>query len=187
MARRHPVGARLPAKGGEEQEVALMRGSTSRLTRAAGVAVAATALALALLPSAGAIDVPTTLTFVNHPVNETGIDVNGNHELDPADGWVSNSSLLEDDAVVGHMVSSCQYVKVSPNGLKGSLQCVITAELPEGQITIQGRLVLSPEAEPGLAFAVTGGTESYANVRGSVTGEPIEGSLDSTIIFSLVP
>jgi hypothetical protein len=148
---------------------------------------AAAVLSFALVTSAGAIDEPTTLVFVNHPVNETGIDVNGNAELDPADGWVSYSQLLQDDAVVGKLVQSCQYVKVSPNGMKGVLQCVLTAELPEGQIAIQGRLALSPEAEPGLAFAVTGGTGDFANVRGSVSGEPIEGSMDSTVTFELIP
>jgi hypothetical protein len=63
----------------------------------------------------------------------------------------------------------------------------MTADLADGQLTVQGRLVLSPEAAPGLVFAVTGGTGAYSNVRGSVTGEPIEGSMDSTVTFSLVP
>ena len=162
-----------------------MRVPTRRIVWVAGVAVAA--LGVALVTSAGAIDAPTTLTFVNHPVNETGIDVNGNHELDPADGWVSYSQLLQDDVVVGKLVQSCQYVKVSPNGMKGVLQCVITAELAEGQIAVQGRLALSPEAAPGLTFAVTGGTGAYENVRGSVTGEPIEGSMDSTVTVNLLP
>ena len=164
-----------------------MRGATKRVVWVALFAAAVTMLGLTLVTSASAIDVPTTLTFVNHPVNETGIDVNGNHELDPADGWVSNSQLLQDDVVVGKLISSCQYVKVSRDGMKGSLQCVMTADLADGQLTVQGRLVLSPEAAPGLVFAVTGGTGAYSNVRGSVTGEPIEGSMDSTVTFSLVP
>ena len=164
-----------------------MRGPTKKAAWVAALAVTATVLGFVLVTSAGAIDTPTTLTFVNHPVNETGIDVNGNHELDPADGWVNYSQLLEDDVVVGKLVSSCQYVKVSPNGMKGVLQCVLTAELAEGQITVQGRLALSPEAARGLAFAVTGGTGDYVNVGGYVTAEPIEGSMDSTVTINLVP
>ena len=162
-----------------------MRGPTKKVAWVAVFAV--TVLGFALVTSAGAIDAPTTLTFVNHPVNETGIDVNGNHELDPADGWVSNSQLLQDDVVVGKLISSCQYVKVSRDGMRGVLQCVITAELADGQLTVQGRLALSPEAAPGLALAITGGTGAYSNVGGYVTGEPIEGSMDSTVKFNLVP
>lgn len=164
-----------------------MRRSTKKVAWAAAFAVVATVVVSVLVTSASAIVTPTTLTFVNHPIDETGIDVNGNANLDPADGWVSYSQLQQDDVVVGKLVTSCQYVKVSPNGMKGVLQCVLTAELAEGQLAVQGRMVLSPEAAPGLAFAVTGGTGDYANARGSVTGEPIEGSMDSTITFTLVP
>ena len=164
-----------------------MRGATKRVVWVALFAAAVTMLGLTLVTSASAIDVPTTLTFVNHPVNETGIDVNGNHELDPADGWVSNSQLLQDNVVVGHFVSSCQYVKVSHDGMKGVLQCVMTVQLADGQLTSQGRLDLSPDPPPGLAFAITGGTGLYSNVGGYWTGEPIEGSMDSTVTFSLVP
>ena len=162
-----------------------MRGPTRKAAWV--VALAAAVLGVALVTSAGAIDEPTTLIFVNHPVDETGIDVNGNFELDPADGWVSYGQLLQDDVVVGKFVSSCQYVKVSPNGMKGVLQCVSTAELAEGQITLQGRLALTPEAAPGLAFAVTGGTGDYAGVGGYATGEPIEGSMDTTVTLELIP
>jgi hypothetical protein len=163
-----------------------MRGPTKKIVWVAVLAVAAIGLNLVIATSSGAIDQPTTLTFVNHPVNETGIDVNGNQELDPADGWVSNSNLLQDDVVVGRLISSCQYIKVSPKGFKGVLQCEFTASFAEGQIAIQGRLDLGSDAT-SLTFAVTGGTGDYANVRGTVTGEPIEGSEDSTVTFTLVP
>jgi hypothetical protein len=164
-----------------------MRGPTRKAAWVAVFAVAATVLGFTLVTSAGAIDAPTTLTFVMHQVNETGIDVNGNHELDPADGWVSNAQLLQDDVVVGKVISSCQYVKVSRDGMKGVLQCVMTAQLADGQLTSQGRLDLSPDAPAGLAFAITGGTGPYENVRGYWTGEPIENSMDSTVTFFLLP
>jgi len=61
------------------------------------------------------------------------------------------------------------------------------ATWPMGQITIQGRLVAGPEAAPSVALAVTGGTGTCSNARGYVTGEPIEGSMDSTITFFLIP
>jgi hypothetical protein len=93
-----------------------MRSSTIRLVVIAVGTVVATTAGTALVTSAGAIDAPTTLTFVNHPGNETGIDVDGNAELDPGDGWVSNSQPLVGDVMVGKLVSSCQYVKVGPKG-----------------------------------------------------------------------
>jgi hypothetical protein len=71
--------------------------------------------------------------------------------------------------------------------MKGVLQCVMTAQLADGQLTNQGRLDLDPQAPPDLAFAVTGGTGAYEGVRGSVTGEPIENSLDVTVTFTLLP
>lgn len=163
-----------------------MRAPARKLVWLAAFAAAAIAIGSTLVTSAGAALAPTTLTFVMHPVNETGIDVNGNHELDPADGWVSNAQLLQEDVVVGKVISSCQYVKVSRDGNKGVLQCVSTVQLADGQLTFQGRLDLTPEAPPGLAFAVTGGTGAYEGASGSVTGEPIEGSMDSTVTLTLI-
>lgn len=163
-----------------------MRTPAGKLGWLAALAASAILIGSTLVASAGSTLAPATLTFVNHPVNEIGIDVNGNHELDPADGWVSNSQLLQDDVVVGKVIGSCQWVKVSRDGSKGVLQCVMTAQLADGQLTIQGRLDLGPEAPPGLAFAVTGGTGLYEGARGSVTGEPIEGSMDSTITVTLL-
>ena len=150
-------------------------------------ALVASVVSLALVGSSSAIEQEETLVFVNEPLNETGIDIDGDRELTPGDGWVSYSALLDGDEVVGKLVQSCQYIRVRRDGMGGVLQCVISAKLHGGQITAQTRIALVEGKTSGTSAAITGGTGRYENVRGSVTGEAIEGSMNTEITLHLIP
>jgi len=144
----------------------------------------ASIVGVALVTSSGAVVTEGRLTFVVKPMNETGIDINGDTNLDPGDGWVSNAVLLKGGEVVGSVVSSCQYVQIRADGW-GILQCVNTAKVPGGQIAVQSRMV---EGQTYLQpAAITGGTGEYASVRGYAVSEPIEGSMNAKVTLYLLP
>ena len=144
----------------------------------------ASIVGLALVTSSSAVVTEGKLIFVVKPVNETGIDIDGDASLDPGDGWVSNAVLLQGGEVVGSVVSSCQYVVIRADG-SGILQCVNTAKVPGGQIAVQSRM---DEARTYLQpAAITGGTGAYASVRGYAVSEPIEGSMNAKVTFHLLP
>ena len=128
----------------------------------------------------------TTLTMINQPVNETGFDINGDQELTPADGWVSNSDLLKHGQVVGHVASTCQYIQVRADGMGGVIQCVSTAQLSGGQIAIQSRIRLVEGQSKSVDSAITGGTGDYSTVRGYITSEPVPDSMNSKLTFHLM-
>jgi len=151
-------------------------------------AMAASIMSLALVTSSGAIEQEKTLTFVYEPINETGIDIDGDQNLTPGDGWITNVALLKNGEVVGKAISACQYAQVRRDGMGGALQCLISAKVPGGQITAQQRFVLIEGKTSGLpSAAITGGTGEYANVRGYISAEPIEGSMKAKITLHLLP
>jgi hypothetical protein len=69
----------------------------------------------------------------------------------------------------------CTIVRVTDASTgSGTAQCVATASLPDGQITIQGFVSFTGEALPApFQNAITGGTGAYANARGQVTVEEL--------------
>lgn len=150
-------------------------------------AIAASVLSLAIVGTSGAIQQETTLTFAWEQVNETGFDINGDAELTPGDGWVSNSNLKKGGEVVGKTVESCQYVTVRKDGMGGTLQCIGTVKLDGGQVTYQLRLVLEEGTIPRMVAAVTGGTGDYANARGTASSEVDLDTMKVTVTLHLLP
>jgi hypothetical protein len=144
----------------------------------------ASIVGVALVSSSGAVVTEGRLTFVAKPVNETGIDIDGDGELDPGDGWVSNAVLLKGGESVGSVVSSCQYVQLRANGL-GTLQCVNTAKVPGGQIAVQSRMVEGQSFIPPAA--ITGGTGAFSTASGYAVTEPIDGSMSVKVTLYLLP
>lgn len=158
-----------------------------KLAPVVAFALAASVLSLAIVGSSGAIEQETTLTFVWEKVNETGYDIDGDHNLTPGDGWVSNSVLKNDGEVVGKVIENCQYVKVRPDGMGGTLQCVGTAKLDGGHIAYQLRLGLEEGTTPHMTAAVTGGTGDFANARGDMQAEVDETTGRIWVTLRLLP
>jgi hypothetical protein len=159
-----------------------------KLTWIIAFALAAGVVVFALVASPGAVAQEEKLTFIMVPINETGIDVNGDQDLTPGDGWVSNSALRRDGVEVGRVVTSCQYMQVRADGMGGVLQCVGTAKIPGGQITTQMRFTLiEGQSMPTPVAAITGGTGRYAVAQGYVTSEPIPGSMRARVVLHLLP
>lgn len=84
------------------------------------------------------------------------------------DQFVFTDDLFRGGEKVGILGVVCTGVRSEPDS--SSIQCVGTAELPKGQITVQGLITFS-EATEGEPFeiAITGGTGKYRTAHGVVT------------------
>ena len=77
------------------------------------------------------------------------------------DAFIFTSALTRHGKAVGHTGVVCTLTSVD----RGEVQCVGTARLPGGQITIQGLLAGEPEV---FSFAITGGTGHYEGADGTL-------------------
>lgn len=149
-------------------------------------ALAAFTISLTLVTPSGALRNESTLTFVVVPVSETALDVDGDHELTPGDGWVQTYAVRRGGERIGSLVSSCQFMSVRADGMGGVMQCVGTVKLPAGQLTSQGRVVLIEGVGRTVVVALTGGTGRFATASGYVAITPIDGSSNGLLTIHLV-
>ncbi len=79
----------------------------------------------------------------------------------------------------------CTLMRLEPVG--GTLHCVGTAQLPKGQITIQGLATLTgdEEGEPTQHFAITGGTGRYKTAHGVLTVVDVS-ETESQLTFKII-
>jgi allene oxide cyclase len=84
-----------------------------------------------------------------------------------------------DTTKVGALQGQC--VRESPRA--GTWECWWTMSLADGQVTVEGPF--SDTAD--TVFAVTGGTGSYENGRGSMQVESIDGGAEYKQTISLIP
>jgi hypothetical protein len=77
--------------------------------------------------------------------------------------------------IIGFASGTCAFTRVSPDGQgKGSpfngtySNCVVTAALPRGSLTVQGVLKWSSTTPQTGTIAVTGGTGGYTGAKGTV-------------------
>ena len=122
-----------------------------------GAMVAGTTLTVA---SAGGNEVE--LRFRAKTTEQTFLDL-GEKGNSLGDQFIFHDVLRQRGQRVGHDGGVCTVTSVEEN----QAQCLVTAGLAEGQITIQGLVVET--GDPGrLVFAVTGGTGQYEGASGEV-------------------
>ena len=99
------------------------------------------------------------------------------------DQFVFTDDLFRGGEKVGILGVVCSAVRITADAF--SIQCVGTAELPKGQITVQGLITFS-EATEGQPFelAITGGTGRYRTAHGVVTVE--EGETEDRLTFQII-
>jgi hypothetical protein len=164
-------------------------GSVAILT---GAVVFATSASSPAVPVAAALASTSAKTIV---VN--GFDINaGDNDLVPAPGTkggviaegdqsIVNEQLTatneskngknEGYPIIGYASGVCTFTRVAPDGQgKGSPfnsvleNCIVTAVLPRGSLTIQGVITMKAGADQPSTLAVTSGTGSYDGARGIV-------------------
>lgn len=122
-------------------------------------------------PSAGSdADRPDRVIRLVERVHVVDINDRGDPGLGVGDRLVFSSDLFDrQDRKVGIDGADCVVVRVdssSPAGEQQIVNCVITVELADGEITFQGLA----QGTSNL-FAVTGGTGAYRTARGEALAE----------------
>jgi hypothetical protein len=117
-------------------------------------------------------------------VQEAGIDL-GEPGDSLGDQFVSSSDLFRAGEKVGIDGVVCTIVRLVPM-VSATSQCVATAELPKGQITVQGLATFSEETEgEPFRLAITGGTGRYRTAHGEVIVQDVS-ETESRLTFKII-
>jgi hypothetical protein len=144
------------------------------------VVLGAVGFSLGAAPATSGIASPITLTVFEHSKTDKVIDV-GKQGDSTGDILTFHNNLYDetDTTKVGTLQGQC--VRESPRA--GTWECWWTMSLTDGQVTVEGPFSDMSDT----AFAVTGGTGIYENVRGSMQVEAINGGAEYKQAFSLIP
>ena len=140
----------------------------------AGVAIVAVT-AISVAPSSSARDeappgLSEVIEIVAEQADDEVIDL-GAAGFGVGDQLIIADSLTVDGDVVGTSAGTCQVVELDTATI--IVNCVTTLDLPDGQVTLQGRLAVGGGAETFQA-AVTGGTGRYRSAHGEVSITPVD-------------
>ena len=101
------------------------------------------------------------------------------------DQFVNSGDLFRAGEKVGIDGVVCTLVRLEPM-VSATSQCVATAELPKGQITVQGLLTFTEETEGEPSFlAITGGTGTYREAQGEPKVDQIS-ETEAQLTFKIV-
>ncbi|GAB7110634.1 hypothetical protein JCM4814A_89510 [Streptomyces phaeofaciens JCM 4814] len=113
------------------------------------------------------------ITLIGRLAQQTRFPINPGGAPAQGDRTVFRSVLFDqDDKEVGETGGTCVTTRVE-NG--GAEECVVTYNLPGGQLSVQGMLfgILNPGPPPSFDNGITGGTGEFARARGSVHADTI--------------
>jgi hypothetical protein len=130
------------------------------------------------------ITVEETIVFSEHTTKGRNLDFAGGPDsFKPGDQYLFRSELSDAGGVVAHLNADC----LVHFGKRDS--CSLIYELPpRGEIVAEGQVPVSQLVVGGTwTFAITGGTGDFENVRGSVTVEIVDDSLNSQHTLHLLP
>jgi hypothetical protein len=99
------------------------------------------------------------------------------------DQLVFSEDLFRDGKKVGHDGAVCTLVRLVPR-VSATFQCVATASLPEGQITVQG-LPTFTDGPASFSLAITGGTGAYKTAHGQVKAVEVS-DVETRLTFFLI-
>lgn len=105
------------------------------------------------------------LRVVSTNTEETFVDV-GEPDFSLGDAYVFTSRLTRYGRTVGHTGVVCTTTSVAME----EAQCVGTASLRRGQITVQGLLAGEPDR---FALSITGGTGAFEDAGGTLVVEDV--------------
>lgn len=163
------------------------------------LAVLAVALALGAVSLASATGEATDdrkkvriIDLTAKTVQEADLDL-GAEGFSLGDRFVFSDDVFRDDGPVGMLGGECTAVRILPQPLPPeqepesvTVNCVVTLELPRGQVTVQGLITFSQETEgQPFTLAVTGGTGAYRTARGEAQVTETS-DVDSSIRLTLI-
>ena len=106
----------------------------------------------------------------------TAISTDHNADIDVGDEgeslgdyFVFSDDLFMKGRMVGTLEGQCTVTRIDEEARAFHQQCLVTAVLPKGQITVQGAVVFEEDSgEDRFTLAVTGGTGRYSGAGGEV-------------------
>ncbi|MGW1802763.1 hypothetical protein ACWCQN_44700 [Streptomyces sp. NPDC001984] len=100
-------------------------------------------------------------------------------------GFTLANDLYRGDQRVGSGGGGCTIIRLETGASTGTLQCLITFALSDGDITVQG---FAPYAPPPRDFdlSITGGTGSYETSGGYVHGHTVDDTT-TELTFHIAP
>ena len=146
-----------------------MRKLSLAATAALVLAVASVTLASASASSSATQTSDKKSTQVIHLVARTVQEANldlGEPGDSLGDQFIFSEDLFRGGKKVGHDGGVCTLVRLV-SMVSATAQCVVTASLPKGQITVQG-LPTFTEGPASFLLAITGGTGAYKTAHGQV-------------------
>jgi hypothetical protein len=133
---------------------------------------AATASSVAAAVRSTADDRTERLRLVARSVKEVELDL-GAKGFSVGDRVAFSDNLFREGKRVGTDGGDCAVVRLAGNA--ATFHCVITLELPKGQITSQGLFTFrEPPTGQSFPFAITGGTGSYRTAQGEIVVSDLE-------------
>ena len=92
------------------------------------------------------------------------------------DRFVFSDNAFRGNRQVGMLGGECTVTRLEPNPVpegqeptSATVNCVVTIELPRGQVTLQGLVTFSEQAGNSVTIAITGGTRAYRTAHGEAT------------------
>ncbi|MGW1893988.1 allene oxide cyclase barrel-like domain-containing protein [Streptomyces sp. NPDC002004] len=146
--------------------------------------VAALSAVLISAPLASAADGQQGEQVISLVAKTTQFTPNGTGDAQ-GNGFTLANDLYREDQRVGSGGGTCTITRLEAGASTGTLQCLITFALTDGDITVQGH---PPYAPPPSDFnlAITGGTGSYETSRGYVHGHVVDDTT-TELTFHIVP
>ena len=135
-------------------------GAMGALVGVAALATGSVASATGQQDGDGHGDDHRKVTVVSTNTEEAFIDV-GDPDFSLGDYFVFTSDLTKRGKTVGHTGVVCTVTSVA----RGESQCVGTASLRDGQITVQGLITEEPEV---FTLPITGGTGAFEGAGGTL-------------------
>jgi hypothetical protein len=85
------------------------------------------------------------------------------------DYFVFSDDLYKHGHLVGTLEGQCTVTRIDEEAGAFHQQCLVTAVLPKGQLTVQGAIVFDADSpEDRVTLAITGGTGRFADAAGQV-------------------
>ena len=126
------------------------------------------------------IDAPVTVKVIEHAATDIVIDT-GKPGDTTGDLLTWHNAVYDaaNSSKVGHDQGDC--IRISPAG--GTWECRWTTWLPGGSVTVEGPFYDTRDN----TIAVTGGTGTFANARGTMQLVARKGGTEYAFIFNLLP
>jgi allene oxide cyclase-like protein len=113
------------------------------------------------------------IELTSKTVQSADLDL-GDEGFGVGDRFVFSDDLFHDGKQVGMLGGECTAMRILPQPLPAeqepesvTINCVVSAELQDGQLTVQGLVTFSEETEgEPFTLAVTGGTGAFRTAHG---------------------